>query len=387
MARRSKLITWGLPLLALLAGAGAAISIARNQPVKAPVSPVVSPPMQPAVTGAGRSQGFIGAAGLVEPAGQEIDVGAHVSGVLADVFVVPGDHVAAGAPLFALDERSAAAQLALRRAELAAAEKRLEQTLARVPTLQAQLTAARAAVAAVKAELEDWQDQTRSADALRAKGDSAISDREVTRRRNAERAARGRLAEAEARAAQAEAELDLVARAERAPTVEVERANVAQARQAVARAEVDLALLTVRAPRDATVLQVNVRPGEFALAGALTTPLMVLGRLDPLHVRVDIDEVDIGLFEPGARAYASLRGQAARRIELTFVRVDPLVVPKRSLTGAGIERVDTRVLRVVYAMQPGTAGAYPGQQVDVFIATAPAPAATAATGSADAPPQ
>jgi multidrug resistance efflux pump len=206
----------------------------------------------------------------------------------------------------------------------------------------------------------------------------------VTRRRNAERAARGRLAEAEARAAQAAAELDLVARAEHAPSVEVERANVAQARQAVARAEVDLTLLTVRAPRAATVLQVNVRPGEFALAGSLSTPLMVLGQLDPLHVRVDIDEIDIGMFEPGARAYASLRGQATRRIELSFVRVDPLVVPKRSLTGAGIERVDTRVLRVVYAMEPGTAGAYPGQQVDVFIET-PAPAATAATGAAPIP--
>jgi HlyD family secretion protein len=370
----------------VLAGAGAAISIARNQPLTAPVAPVVSPPVQP-VVGNGRAKGFIGAAGLVEPAGQEIDVGAHVSGIVAKVFVEPGDRVGEGAPLFALDERSAAAQLAVRLAELAAAEKRLEQTLARVPTLQAQLNAARAAVAALKAELEDWQDQTRSADALRAKGDTAISEREVTRRRNAERAARGRLAEAEARTAQAEAELDLVARAEHAPSVEVERANVAQARQGVERAEVDLALLTVRAPREATVLQVNIRPGEFALAGALSTPLMVLGRLDPMHLRVDIDEVDIGLFEPGARAYASLRGQAQRRIELGFVRVDPLVVPKRSLTGAGIERVDTRVLRVVYAMPPGTSGAYPGQQVDVFVETAPAPAATAATDTAPAPPQ
>jgi multidrug resistance efflux pump len=380
MARRSKLLTWGLPLLAILAGAGAAISIARNQPVKAPVSPLVSPPVQPAVAGAGRSEGFIGAAGLVEPAGQEIEVGAHVSGIVAKVFVAPGDRVAEGAPLFALGERSAAAQLAVRRAELLAARSGGQR--ARVP-LQAQLTAARAASLRWRSDIG----RTRHAPTLCAPRAIPRSPTGVTRRRNAERAARGRLAEAEARAAQAEAELDLVARAERAPSVEVERANVAQARQGVERAEVDLALLTVRAPREATVLQVNIRPGEFALAGALSTPLMVLVRLDPLHVRVDIDEVDIGLFEPGARACASLRGQAQRRIELAFVRIDPLVVPKRSLTGAGIERVDTRVLRVVYAMQPGTAGAYPGQQVDVFIETAPAPAATAATGTAPAPPQ
>ena len=135
----------------------------------------------------------------------------------------------------------------------------------------------------------------------------------MTRRRNGERAARNRLAEAEARALQADAELDMIARTKGAPSVEVERANVAQAKAAAERAEVDLELLTVRAPIDGTVLQVNVRAGEFAPAGLVTTPLIVMGNLDPLNVRVDIDEIDVGLFRPEAQAFASLRGQAERR--------------------------------------------------------------------------
>ena len=67
-------------------------------------------------------------------------------------------------------------------------------------------------------------------------------------------------------------------------------------------------------------------------------------------------------------AWASPRGAADKRVALTLVRVDPLVVPKQSLTGAGTERVDTRVLRVVYAFDPAAMPAYPGQQMDVFIA-------------------
>ncbi len=46
------------------------------------------------------------------------------------------------------------------------------------------------------------------------------------------------------------------------------------------------------APSDGTVLAVNIRPGEFATIGGSTPPVL-LGRLDPLHVRVDIDEADV----------------------------------------------------------------------------------------------
>jgi hypothetical protein len=50
------------------------------------------------------------------------------------------------------------------------------------------------------------------------------------------------------------------------------------------------------------------------------------------------------------------------------VRFEPLVVPKRSLTGDATERVDTRVLRVIYEVV-GTPSVplFVGQQMDVFI--------------------
>jgi HlyD family secretion protein len=372
MAERSRFLTIGLPLAALIAGGYAGASILRTQPSPAVVEPAIQPPLQPGAGAAAlNSAGFIGSAGLVEAAGQEIDIGTPVSGVVASVAAVPGQRLDAGAVLFTLDARTAEAQLALRKAELEVAERKLAQAEARIPSLRAALAAARATAEAVKADLAEQRDQLANSLELKQRDSAALSIRELNRRQNAERAAVARLAEAEARIAQAEADLVLVAGPGPAVTIDVERANVLQARRAVERAEADLAQLTVRAPIAGTVLQVNLRPGEFAQAGTLATPLMVIGQLDPLHVRVDIDEADIGRFSPGARAYASLRGQATRRAEMTFVRVEPFVVPKRALTGSTVERVDTRVLRVIYALPSGMLDAFAGQQVDVFIEATP----------------
>jgi hypothetical protein len=44
------------------------------------------------------------------------------------------------------------------------------------------------------------------------------------------------------------------------------------------------------------------------------------------------------------------------------------VIPKKSLTGESTERVDTRVLQVIYSFQHADfKDVYVGQQVDVFI--------------------
>ncbi|MFN6196291.1 MAG: secretion protein HlyD, partial [Planctomycetota bacterium] len=95
--------------------------------------------------------------------------------------------------------------------------------------------------------------------------------------------------------------------------------------------------------------------------------LLRLGDVDVLHVRVDVDEHDDFRVRPGARAVASLRGAPARRVDLRLVHIEPFVVPKKSLTGSSFERVDTRVLQVVYAFDPKALPAYVGQQLDVFI--------------------
>ena len=103
------------------------------------------------------------------------------------------------------------------------------------------------------------------------------------------------------------------------------------------------------------------------MAGGGNAPYLVLGQTQPLHVRVDVDEQDAWRVSPEAQAMAQVRGDASRSAKLTFVRLEPLVVPKQSLTGAAAERVDTRVLQLIYRIEPTGQRFLPGQQVDVFL--------------------
>jgi RND family efflux transporter MFP subunit len=323
MAGRSIFLTWVLPVIAAGALGASAYSILKSAPDRPLVQPAITPPTTPpALPGAGtRQAGMLGAVGLVEAASEQIGISALDGGVVARMFVVPGGKVRAGDALFAIDDRAVLAEQAVRAAALETARAQLDEAIA---------TAG------------DQRDQLDRAERLmKSSPNLAISDDTLTRRRFAARLAEARVATTRSGLVSAEASLE---------------AN-----------RVALARLTVRAPIDATVLQTNIRVGEYAAAGALAAPLVVLGQLTPLHVRVSLDEADVPRFDPAAPAWASPRGAAERRVSLKLVRVDPLVVPKTSLTGAGNERVDTRVLRIVYSFNPSDLPAFPGQQMDVFI--------------------
>ena len=96
-----------------------------------------------------------------------------------------------------------------------------------------------------------------------------------------------------------------------------------------------------------------------------------MGNVDTLVVRVDIDENDAWRIDPAADAVAFVRGNRDLKTNLKFVRVEPYIVPKRSLTGESTERVDTRVLQVLYSFNRDALPVYVGQQMDVFIAAKP----------------
>jgi len=61
-------------------------------------------------------------------------------------------------------------------------------------------------------------------------------------------------------------------------------------------------------------------------------------------------ESDRARFKEDAKAEAKTRGFPRQTLPLRFVRVEPSIVPKRSLTGDTAERVDTRVMQVIYAI-------------------------------------
>lgn len=114
------------------------------------------------------------------------------------------------------------------------------------------------------------------------------------------------------------------------------------------------------------MLQVNVRVGE-TLPMTPATPPVLLGNTDYLQLRVDVDEINASRIKPNLKATASLKGDATKTVDLEFVRIDPYILPKRSLTGDNAERVDVRVLQVIYRFRPPAFPVYVGQQMDVFI--------------------
>jgi RND family efflux transporter MFP subunit len=253
-------------------------------------------------------ESFVAGAGIIEASTENIAVGTPVSGIVMEIYVKWGDHVRAGDPLFKIDDRD----------------------------LQANLLVAEANVKEAEANLAQAKHQLGRAESVPDK--RAISVEELQNRRDA---------------------------------VVVDGAALEAAKAQVEQTQIEIARRTIRALVPGEILQIKTRLGEFAQGGVLATPLMLLGDDTRLHVRVDVDENDAWRFRPGAAAVAFVRGNPDLKTTLRFERFEPYVIPKQSLTGDTTERVDTRVLEVIYSFDEGALPVYVGQQMDVFIEAPP----------------
>ena len=147
------------------------------------------------------------------------------------------------------------------------------------------------------------------------------------------------------------------------------------ARAVVAEARVARERLVVRAPIAGTILKLETRVGEYKAAGPNAGALLRMGDISTLHVRTDIDELDAWRFDPAGEAVARIRGGSRLEVPLRFVRIVPDVAPKRTLTGENAERIHTRVLQVIYALENPPEFIRPGMLVDVAAEAKPAAAA------------
>jgi len=312
----------------------------------------------------------VAAVGLVEPRSENIAISTPVPGLVMAVHVKAGDRVPRGAPLFALDDRDLRAELALRKSTLEVARARLAR-LEHAPRPE-ELPPAQAKVREAEAALTDAHNNQRLMESIPDK--RAVREEELLQRREATNIAAARLEAAKAA-------LALLKAGTWGRDLEVGRAEVVNAAAQVHRVEADVERLTMRAPIDGEILQLNVRAGEYAPVGQVPKPLLVMGDVGQLHVRADIDEHDAWRVPPGGKAEAVERGNSSRRAALAFVRFEPYVIPKKSLTGDSTERVDTRVLQAIYRFTEPSGSLYVGQQIDIFI-EAPPPAGFEADTSA-----
>jgi len=247
---------------------------------------------------------FVAGSAIVEASTENIAIGTQIAGVVSKIYVEISSHVKTGDPLFLIDDRETKAQLAVDKSAAEVADAELTDQ---------------------KTQLEYWESLTDK---------RAVSLDALTQKRNA---------------------------------VKISEAKLAQARAQVEATETNLERLTVRAPVNGQVMQLKVHLGEYAVAGVLTQPLLLLGNVEPICVRVDVDENDAWRVKANAAAVGFLRGNKLINTPLKFVRFEPYVVPKQSLTGDSTERVDTRVLQVIYSFDRGDLPIFVGQQMDVYI--------------------
>jgi HlyD family secretion protein len=134
---------------------------------------------------------------------------------------------------------------------------------------------------------------------------------------------------------------------------------------------------TLRAPADGVVLAINAEIGSTVTTlGAYdpytegNKPLLILGGAgENLQVRAFIDEILVhSMADPAKLAGQMFIRGTDVKIPLTFVRVQPYVSPKIELSDERQERVDVRVLPVIFRFdKPAGLNLYRGQLVDVYV--------------------
>lgn len=255
---------------------------------------------------------YVVGTGITETGLGNVSVGTAVAGVVSAIDVRPGDEVEAGAPLFRIDDRD----------------------------LQARLGVAKANVRLARAALAKPAHRLDYLSHLRQLDKAALSVEALTNAKD-----------------------DMEAAASAVDTAAATEQQI----------EVDIARAVVHAPVAGRVLQVNLRVGEFAPAGEVTKPLVLIGQDQRMYLRVNIDENDAWRVRPHTQARAFVRGNPRLSIPLRFEYIEPYITPKTSLTGLSTERTDVRVLQVIYSFERGTLPVYLGQQMDAFIEVPPAP--------------
>jgi HlyD family secretion protein len=294
-----------------LAGIVGTVFMVQKLQKKPPVPPPVSEPTRSPY------EHFVAASGIIEARRDNVAIAPPHAGLVRSVEVRVGETVVSNAPLFRLDNRAAQA---------------------RVETLKAQMTGIEAQRRMDEVSVADWTDQFQLAQRLER--DHVATEDEKKRKGFMLEAAKAKLEKLDA--------------------------DLAMLRAQINEAETESDILTVRAPRDGKILQVDIRAGEYANLTA-AKPAMILGDVNTLQIRAEVDEQDAPMVVAGENGTAFLKGSTDKRMPLRFMRIEPFVVPKKSLTGDSSERVDTRVLQIIFEMDPPSFPVYVGQQVDVFI--------------------
>jgi HlyD family secretion protein len=321
---RNKLL-FALAIIGILAGFVSAYVYGIKQK---PLPPAFNPASNP-------YEKEIYANGIIESyqtSGENINIYPEVPGTVAKIMIAEGQHVNAGVPLLMLDD-------SVQRATA-------DQLKAQAESAKAQIGLARASLKS----LQDQLDKQRSSYALDPK---SVSKDALDTAQNAVEVGKENL--------------------------EVARKQYEASSKAYLASNALMNKYVIKAPSDGVALSINTAVGSYissqgsynSYTGGLAPPIVMgmSNSQDYIGVRCYVDEILIHRLPQSSKMHArmSIRGTNIN-IPLEFVREQPYVTPKIALSDQRTERVDVRVLPIIFRFaKQKDITLYPGQLVDVYI--------------------
>lgn len=357
---RNKLL-FSLAAIGLIAGLVSAYVFGIE---KKPQPPVFNPASNPYGKG-------IYANGIVESYqtnGENVNIYPEVAGVITKILAAEGEDVHKGQPLLMLDDSIQRATVEQQRSQSEAALSLLKELKAQPRKENLEIAKAQVDFASASLKMaRDTYDKQKSSYEL----DPGSVSRDVLD--TAENTMKTAIANLEV----ARRQYELTKAGAWIYDIKNQENQYIALTKAYQASSALLAKYTINAPVDGTVLSINTAVGSYVSGqGTYDTytqgfnPLLVMGSSQKyLGVRCYIDEILVPKMpqESKMNAQMFIRGTNIH-IPLQYVRVQPYVSPKIQLSNQRTERVDVRVLPVIFRFErPQNLYIYPGQLVDVYI--------------------
>jgi len=309
--------------------------------------------------------------GIVEsdlPSGQNVNIYPEVQGRVTRVWVHEGQRVTAATPLLQIDDT-------VQRATVAQQEQQAKAALALLQELQSMPRKETLAVAKAQSALAEASRHTAADTYAKLKRSFDTDPRSVSR--DALDSAPNALKAAEPNVQVASRQYELTRAGAWVYDINNQQMQYSALQQAANASRALLGKYTATATIDGVVLAVNTATGNYVSPQGVYdsytqgyTPVVVMGApQDYLAVRCYIDEILLNRLPSPEHIQAQMQVRGTTlKIPLQFVRKQPYVGPKIELADQRLERVDLRVLPVIFRFRnPPGAPIYPGQLVDVYV--------------------
>lgn len=298
---------------------------------------------------------YINGVGIVEPKSGNIYVGIPFHRIVKQINVSVNDKVKKGDPLFELDDKDLIANLRvkLRQYDTALAHLHKLEAMPQQEDLIIAEESLRKAQVALNESKTEYEMVT-----------NLPNPRAISKEEQNKRLYKYQHAEADLR--EKFAQLEKIKSGTWKPDLKIALYEAEQAKADVEAIETEIDRTTIKSPIDGTVLQIKIHEGE-TVSSDPSKVAMILGNTNELYLRVSVDQFNASFLPSHASAVAFRQGDHSNEFPLEFIHVEPLMIPKKYLTNAVDEKVDTQVFEILYRIAKKDSRLFIGEQMDVFI--------------------